>query len=425
VATSLRHWGKWGTALLKILQIYNTDYLQGGGGGISTYRLHQGFKRAGHDAKVLCRIKTTESVDSIVLPRQTKFEDYLHTFTRHLGLNHVHYVSSFRIPKHPAYQQADVLRFTSFRDGFGFLALPKLTQNKPSVLTLHDIWPFTGHCAVAYDCERWKTGCGKCPYPEVIPAIKRDATHLEWKLKDWTYQHSNLVVVSRSTPVTEQAKQSILSRFPIHQIPGGIPTEDLRPLDPAKCRAVLGIPQKSHVIMFAALSIEQPWKGADLLLEALHGLPAKLKANTILLLLGGRGEGMARASGMQTMSLGRVMVDRVKAIFYSAADLFVSPSRAEAFGLVALESLACGTPAVSFAVGGAVDYIRPGITGYLAEPENVDDLRTGIIQLLEDDASREAMGQQAREMVVREYSLDQEAQRYIQLFEKMLKDSCR
>jgi glycosyltransferase involved in cell wall biosynthesis len=405
--------------LLKILQIYMTDYLHGGGGGVSTFRLHQGFRRAGHDAKILCRMKTTESPDSVVL-RKTMGDNLVHTLTHSLGLNHLCSVSSFQIPKHKAYQQADIVRFTSFRNGFGFLALPRLTRDKPSVLTLHDIWPFTGHCAVAYDCERWKTGCGKCPYPDVIPAITRDATHLEWKLKDWAYEHSNLVVVSRSTPVTEQAKQSVLSRFPVHQIPGGVPTDTLRPLDPEKCRAVLGIPRDSKVIMFAALSISQPWKGADLLLDALQGLPDTLKQDTILLLLGGKGEALARRSGIRAISLGQVMNDRVKAVFYSAADIFVSPSRAEAFGLVALESLACGTPAVCFSVGGAVDYIRPGITGYLAEPENTADLRTGIMQLLEDDSKRTAMGRQAREMVLREYSLQLEAQRYIQLFEKLL-----
>ena len=47
------------------------------------------------------------------------------------------------------------------------------------------MWSFTGHCAYSYDCERWKTGCGSCPYPDIYPAIRRDTTEWEWKLKNW------------------------------------------------------------------------------------------------------------------------------------------------------------------------------------------------------------------------------------------------
>ena len=405
---------------MNILQIYQTDYLQGGGGGVSTYRLHQGFRKLGHDARILCRTKTVDSPYSIGLRPLTKGEKRLQSITQPLGLNDIHCISSFGIPRRWAYRHADILFFTSFRSGFSHMALPALTRNKPGVLTMHDTWPFTGHCAVTYDCVRWKTGCGRCPHLEVIPKIKRDATRVEWKLKNWAYKHSNLTIVSRSTPITEQVKQSMLNRFPIHQLPGGVPADVLEPLDRDRCRDLLGIPKGKRVLMFAALSMEQLWKGPDLLAETLGGLPASLKAETVLLLLGGKGQALVRSCGMQVIELGTVMDDRVKATFYSAADLFISPSRAEAFGLVSLESMSCGTPPVAFAVGGAPDYIQPGVTGYLAQPENTDDLRAGIVQLLEDDSLRLEMGRQARELVLKEYTVDLEVERYVQLFKEIL-----
>lgn len=405
---------------MNILQIYQTDYLNGGGGGVSTYRLHQGFRKAGHDARILCRIKTTDSPYTIAMHPTSKIEKRLQSITYPLGLNDIHNLSSFRIPRRQAYRSAEILFFTSFRAGFNPLALPTLTKGKPGVLTIHDTWPYTGHCAIPYDCERWKTGCGRCPHLDVVPRVKRDATRIEWKLKNWSYQHSNMVIVSRSTLITNQVKQSMLRHFPIHQIPGGVPTDVLEPLDRGHCRTILGIPDDKKVIMFSALSMEQLWKGPDLLVKALQGLPASLKAETMLLLLGDKGQDLARTCGMQVLDLGTVMDDRSKALFYSAADVFVSPSRAEAFGLVSLESMACGTPPVAFAVGGAPDYIQPGITGYLAKPEDPDDLRTGIVQLLEDDRLREAMGQQARQEVLREYTLDLEVERYLRLFEDIL-----
>ena len=66
------------------------------------------------------------------------------------------------------------------------------------------------------------------------------------------------------------------------------------------------------------------------------------------------------------------------------AHLFVSPTKAEAFGLVLLESMACGTPVVAFDVGGVPDLVRPGRRGYLAEAQSAEDLARGISTLLDD-----------------------------------------
>jgi len=406
---------------MRILHIHTSDYAGGGGGAIAMYRLHLSLKMAGFDSKILCATKTLESSDSVAIPRLSRSELLLRKVTSRLGLNDIHCISSFKIRENKAYLDADVLNFHSFRARFSYLALPSLTQNKPAVFTLHDMWPFTGHCAVSYDCDRWKIGCGKCPYPNAPPAIRRDNTHLEWKLKDWVYSRSNLAIVTLCNQVTEQAKQSMLNRFPIHQIPNGVDTEVYEPLDPEQCRSLLGIPAGKKVLMCAALDLSQFWKGGDLLQKALESLPESLKAETVLLLLGNRGEAIAESVGIPALNLGYVSNERLKAIAYSAADLFVSPSRAESFGLVLLESMACGTPVVSFGVGGALDLVRPGITGYLAEPENAQDLCDGIVQLLEDEPLCNAMGQQGREIALKD-TLDLQVKRYTQLYSQLLQN---
>ncbi|KPL25197.1 MAG: glycosyl transferase [Anaerolineae bacterium SM23_84] len=405
---------------MRILFVQISDHLRGGGGSIAMYRLHLGLKKAGFDSKILCGIKTLDSSDSVAGPRLSRLERYLGKVTSGLGLNDIHRISSFKIPKSKAYLEADIINFHGFRKYFNYLALPALTKNKPGVFTLQDIWPFTGHCAISYDCDRWKIGCGKCPYPDVIPSIRRDNTRLEWKLKDWVYGRSNLVIVTLCSQVTEQAKQSMLNRFPIYQIPSGIDTKVYEPLDPEQCRSLLGIPPGKKVLMFAALNLSHYWKGGDLLLKALQGLPESLKAETVLLLLGDKGEAIVQTVGIQAINLGYIINDRVKAIAYSAADLFISPTRAEAFGLVIQESIACGTPVVACGVGGVLDLVRPGITGYLAEPENAQDLRNGIVQLLEDGPLRSHMGQQCRAVVLKEYDLELQVQRYVDLYRQIL-----
>ncbi|HEY9710226.1 MAG TPA: glycosyltransferase, partial [Oculatellaceae cyanobacterium] len=306
------------------------------------------------------------------------------------------------------------------KDYFNYLALPSLTESKPAVFTLHDMWSFTGHCAYSYDCDRWKIGCGKCPYLDIYPAIQRDNTRLEWKLKNWVYRRSNLTIVAPSRWLIEQAKQSMLNRFPIHYIPYGIDTEAYQPLDPELCRSLLGISGGKRVLMFGADSLKNSRKGGELLLKSLQSLPESLKAETVLLTLGNGGEGISEAVGMATLNLGYLSSDRLKAIAYCAADLFIFPTLADNLPLVLQESMACGTPMVSFKIGGVPDLVRPGITGYLASPEDVQDFSNGIMQLLEDRNLRDRMGQNCRAIALEEYPLELQAQRYIELYQQAL-----
>jgi glycosyltransferase involved in cell wall biosynthesis len=215
----------------------------------------------------------------------------------------------------------------------------------------------------------------------------------------------------------------MLNRFPIHHIPNGIDTEAYQPLEAEQCRSLLGIPTGKKVLMFGAQSLKDSRKGGDLLLKALFSLPESLKAETVLLTLGNGGEAISEAAGMQTLNLGYLSSDRVKAIAYCAADLFVFPTRADNLPLVLQESMACGTPMVSFKVGGIPDLVRPGVTGYLATPEDAQDFCNGIVQLLEDEALRDRMSQQCRAIALAEYPLELQAQRYIELYRQAMQNS--
>jgi glycosyltransferase involved in cell wall biosynthesis len=408
---------------MKVLQVNYSDNARGGGGSIAMYRLHLALKAAGIDCKILSGFKTLEFSESTAIPRLPRLEFQLQRITSKLGLNDLHCVSSFKLRKNAFYLDADILNFHVIHSGFfSYLAIPSLTESKPAVLTLHDMWSFTGHCAYSYECDRWKTGCGKCPYPDTYPAIQRDNTRLEWKLKNWVYSRSNLTIVTLSRWLTEQAKQSMLNRFPIHYIPNGLDTEAYQPLDPEQCKSLLGISSSKKVLMFGAQSLTDPRKGGDLLLKALSSLPTALKAETVLLILGDGGAAISEAVGIDTLNLGYVNSDRLKSIAYSAADLFIFPTRADNLPLVLQESMACGTPMVSFKVGGVPDLVRPGVTGYLAQPEDAEDFCNGIVQLLEDGNLCDRMGQQCRAIALAEYPVELQAQRYIELYRQALQN---
>jgi glycosyltransferase involved in cell wall biosynthesis len=124
---------------------------------------------------------------------------------------------------------------------------------------------------------------------------------------------------------------------------------------------------------------------------------------------------------MKVFSFGYLNSDRLKSIAYSAADLFIFPTRADNLPLVLQESMACGTPMVSFKIGGVPDLVRPGITGYLALPEDTQDFCDGIVKLLEDEPLRKKMSENCRDIALKEYSLDLQAQQYMQLYQQVLK----
>lgn len=405
---------------MQILHINQSDV--SGGAGIAGYRLHQGLLKHGINSHILANVKKTMSEHVTLVPHNYRLENALGRLTNPIGLNHLKYVASFDITKYSFYQSANVLNFHNLHTGFfNYLALPPLTRNKPAVFTLHDMWSFTGHCAYSYDCMRWQSGCGQCPYPDTYPAIRQDSTRIEWRLKDWVYSRSNITIVTPSHWLTEQVKKSMLQRFPIHFIPYGIDLDAYQPLDPKICRTALGLPQNKQVLLFSADNLQDSRKGGDLLLSVLQNLPVTLKNNLVLLTFGSGGESLAETVGIPVLALGYINSDRLKSVAFSAADIFIFPTKADNLPLVLQESMACGTPMVSFKVGGVPDLVRHGITGYLAQPKDVEDFRNGVIQLLVDSELRHKMKSACRQIAVSEYSLDLQIYRYTSLYKEILK----
>lgn len=407
---------------MKVLQLHATDAAIGGG-SIAMLRLQDGMRKAGVKSRILCLNPT--DMDSVAFPR-ARGESRLRTVTWRLGLNDLHCLGTFKISTLSAYVDADLLHIHCLHSGFfNYLALPSLTKSKPALYTLHDMWPFTGHCVHSFDCDRWKSGCGKCPYPEMPNAIRRDATWWEWRLKNWSYRRSNLTFVAPSRWLYELARQSMLNHFPIHHIPHGVDTEVYRPLDREMSRAALGIPAGKKVLLYLARRMNPSHKasyikGADVLAQALRDLPASLRKDTVLLLVGEGANAFAGEVDMPTISLGFVSSDRLKAVVYSAADLFLFPSRAENFPLVLLESMACGTPSVAFRVGGVPELVRPGVTGLLAEPQDVKQFSAGVLRLLEDTDLRAHLSVESRSIALKEYSLDLHIDRHVALYRQTL-----
>ncbi len=175
----------------------------------------------------------------------------------------------------------------------------------------------------------------------------------------------------------------------IRVIPCGVDLDRFKPLDKEHARITLQIDPTSQVILFVGRFA--PVKGLDHLLAAVAELVPRYP-HAKLLVVGGDGPGAdttvalkKRAQGLGIASnlclAGRVDHDDVP-LYYNAADLLALPSTYESFGLVTLESLACGTPVVATSTGGAASIIREGINGVLIEQPDSLSLCRGIEQIL-------------------------------------------
>ena len=399
------------------------------GGTIAMHRLRGGLQTIGVESQILCSDRQLTSNDSVRIPTPRSVrtvETLLHQVTKRIGLNNIHRIGSFALTRLPAYRAASLLDVNCLHgDYLNYLALPALSRHKPVVLSLHDMYPITGHCWFSFDCQKWQSGCGRCPYPDEFPAVWRDNTRLEWKLKRWSYGRSSMVAVAPSRWLADAAARSPLAGIPVHHIPYGVPTDRYRP-DPS-ARQMLDLPADRPIILSVAVKIGEPRrdrKGGDLLMSALEALPDRLRSRALLLVMGKADPEFLRRSPLETVSLGYISDEAQKARIYAAADCVVCSTRADNLPLVVLESLACGTPVAAFAVGGVPEAVREGITGALAIPEDPGALSQAIARVLEAP-DQQALRNQCRQVALDEYDLRLQARRTASMYETVLADFAR
>ena len=397
---------------LNVLHISESD--AAGGAARTAYKVHKGLNGSGHSSRMLVGRKVTSDPEI----RRIKRNDAWRAADRlsgavldRLDFPYVFYPSSFGVASDPWFRGADVLQLHNLHGSyFSYTALPRLTRRRPTVWLLQDQWAFTGHVAYSLDCERWRTGCGSCPYLAEYPRLHRDTTALLWRLKQRIYERCRLTLIVPSRWMLELAQASpLVSRFPMERIPHGVETDVFRPQPRDEARRRFGLPPDRPIVLFSASDLNEPRKGLHLLVEALRRVD-----DPPLLALAGAGK---VPDEVETIWLGSIGDDELLAQAYSAADVLAVPTIADALTQTAIESIACGTPCVAFDRGGVTDVVQHGVTGIQARFGDVDALAKGIAAALEQ---RLAFAPRCREVAEREFSVELQVRRYVELYEQVL-----
>jgi glycosyltransferase involved in cell wall biosynthesis len=305
--------------------------------------------------------------------------------------------------------------------GFGFMSLCELRRFQlPVIWTLHDMWPFTGGCHYTGQCTGYERACGRCP--QLSSSLRYDLSSWVHSRKTRLWRDVPLTVVCPSRWLAERAKaSSLFADARIEVISNAIDTTIYKPLEKRIAREILNLPREGRIIMFAAIDGRaEERKGYPHLQEALQVYCAESESDNVSLLVAGVSEPDQNEFPLPARYLGRVFDDVTMAAAYSAADVFVSPSVEENLSNTVMEAMACGTPCVSFHLGGFPDLIDDRLSGYLATPFSVLDLAAGISWVLSDSSRHQSLSLAAREKVVRDFDAASIARRHSDLYRDVI-----
>ena len=248
-----------------------------------------------------------------------------------------------------------------------------------TVWTLHDCWSFTGHCPyfTLINCNKWKSGCYNCPQYMEYPKSFIDNSKYMWKLKKkWFSGVKNMTIVTPSEWLARLVKKSYLKDYTVRVINNGIDLDVFKPRD-SDFRDKQGIPRNKYIILGVAFDWGKR-KGLDVFVKLAKILDEK-KYQIVLV---GTDCNVDKILTENIISIHRTQNQQELAEIYSAADLFVNPSREDNFPTVNIESIACGTPVVTFRTGGSPEIIDE-TCGSVVDCDDVDTLENEIHRICE------------------------------------------
>ncbi len=409
--------------MLKILTVASDIQ---GGAGKAAYRLHNSLVNNGINSKMIVALKKTNDI-SVIGPTSKiqKVKALVYPYIDRFFLKKYNNKSLFStnwVPLSGIVNEInrinpDIVHLHWINNGLVSISdLKKI--NAPIVWSLHDMWAFTGGCHYSDKCVRFKDSCGKCPILDSNELNDLSFKIFKEKQKLFSLK-KDITIVSLSKWLFELSKNSQLLKFNNHiNLPNPIDTNIFKPHEKKYSRSVWNLSENKKYILFGAMgATSDPRKGFKELKEALSKL--KNPENIELLVFGSAKPHKPSDLGLVTHYLGSLSDDISLVTLYNSADLMVVPSLQENLSNAIMESLACGTPVVGFNIGGNSDLIDHKKNGYLAYPQDSNDLLKGIEWVL-NNKEYDQLSLNSRSKVLVEFDSKIVSKNYIDLYKDIL-----
>lgn len=319
----------------------------------------------------------------------------------------------------PFFLNADIVHYHLVHNNiFAIQDFPMLTNKKPAVWTWHDPWALTGHCIHPLDCDGWKSACASCPHLDWEFPLNEDTAGINWKIKNRCYANLDVDIVVSSDFMMDIAKRSPLGQlFPrIHKIPFGINLNDFSKSSYESARARFKIPKDNFVVAFR--NEENPYKGVKYIIEALNSI--EKKDGVSVLTIGSANLPCNIKMAFHSIELGWQNNQDLLSDFYSACDVFLMPSVAESFGMMAVEAMASSRPVVCFE-GTALPSVTFAPYCGVAVPQGGSDmLRITIERLRHNPKERRTRGELGHKIACEHYSFKDYVRSHLELYEEVI-----
>ncbi len=407
-----------------------------GGAAVAANRLYSSLKENNIDVKMLVEDPVNNNQDISTLSQNKVGKNkalkrfinerlYFLPYEKNKGVRYKFSpaISGVNISNHPLVKEADIIHLHWINHGF--LSLKNLDQlfklKKPIVWTMHDMWPFTGGCHYANECNHYIDDCGNCPFLRWSNNKDLSFKIHEKKMKIWSDAKIHAVSCSRWLGSLAQ-ESSLLRRKKISSIPNPIDTNLFKPLKKDECCKELNLPIDKKLILFGAADISDPRKGSRYLMEALHILDIRYPEleKQVELVIFGKTKDMDLSKypyKVHKMSFINNIDHIIK--LYNSADVFILPSLQDNLPNTVMEAQACGIPVVSFSVGGVPEMIENNKNGFLTTMKDSDGLAMSIHKaLFHPDIN--SIKNNARNSVVKNYSNEVIAEKYLNLYRSLL-----
>lgn len=403
-----------------------------GGAAIAANRLMEALKNNGINAKMLVRDKQTEQT-SVVELKKSWWQVWRFIWER------IVIWQANRFKKHnlfsvdiantgadisllPEFTQADVIHLHWINQGM--LSLKDIRRivdsGKPIVWTMHDMWPFTGICHYAGECDKYSTHCQNCP--QLYKGGKKDISYRTFEKKKELFNGAQITFVACSRWLEALAKKSeLLKEQQITNIPNAINTNLFMPRDKQQAREKCHLPLDKKLLLFGSMKITDKRKGIDYLVDACKIIAAQhpeFCKKLGVVVLGKQSELYASLFPFPIYPMDYVSNEKELVDIYNAVDLYVTPSLQDNLPNTIVEAMACGIPCVGFNVGGIPQMIDHLHNGYVAEYQSSEDLANGIHWTL-TEGEYGNLSEEAYRKALSSYSEGTISMKYIDIYNKI------
>ena len=283
-------------------------------------------------------------------------------------------------------------------------------QNIQVFWTFHDCWAFTGHCP-HFDmigCDKWKTFCRNCPQYREYPQGHIDTSSKMYRLKKkWFTGVENMTIITPSRWLADLVKESYLKDYPVKVIHNGIDLSIFKPT-PSSFREKHKISESKYIVLGVAFD----W-GVRKGLDVFAALSERLDAEQYQIVLVGTSDEIDKKLPKNILSIHKTQNQNELVEIYTAADIFVNPTREEALGLVNIEALACGTPVLTFHTGGSPEILDDSCGSVIAK-DDLDTMEAEIKRICVDKPyPAKACVRRAQE-----FDMNERFEEYVKLYEQ-------